>query len=264
MNSKSHLRKAGHLGGLARMKKYGNPGTQAGRRLGGLNSIKTHKLKNTGFNTLKKIIFPKKSKELAELIGIFMGDGHVGKYQSSITTNSQTDVSHALYVKNLLEKLFNVRANLRFRSDSKACELVVSSKEVSRFLESQGMPCGSKIRDGVRIPEWIIRNDVFIKAFLRGLFDTDGCVYMDNHKYKNLVYKNIGIAFTNYELSILAFFKDQLESLGLHPTQKTKHTVFLRRSKEIQRYFDLVGTSNPKHKNRYLEFLEIRRSGGVG
>ena len=31
-----------------------------------------------------------------------LGDGHIGKYQSSITTNSETDREHAEYVSKLV------------------------------------------------------------------------------------------------------------------------------------------------------------------
>ncbi len=262
MNSIAHLKRAGRLGGLARIRMYGNPGTAEGRRRGGINSLKTHKRRRGGFKVLRRIKFPRRSEELAELLGIFMGDGHVGEYQSSVTTNSETDIAHALFVQRLIRKLFAVPVRLRFRSKVSACELVTSSKEVCRFLQEQGMSSGNKVRDGVEIPPWIQENERYAKAFVRGLFDTDGCVYLDRHRYKDQVYKNVGIAFTNRTLSLLEFFKKRLEALGMRPTQKTRFTVFLRREEEIRRYFKTIGTSNPKHRRRLSKFLRIR-SGGV-
>lgn len=260
MNSKAHLRRAGRLGGVARILKYGNPGTKAGRRRWGLNSLKTHNVRRTGFKVLRPVKFPHESEELAELVGIFMGDGHVGEYQSSIVTNSKTDLPHALFVRRLIRRLFNISVGMRIRTDVKACELVISSKEICRFFREQGIT-GNKVLRGVTIPLWIQRNRIYTEAFTRGLFDTDGCVFLDTHRIKGKIYKHVGIAFTNRTLSLLSFFKTCLETAGLHPTQKTQFTVFLRREAEIRRYFELIGTSNSKHRRRFQEFLRIRKGG---
>lgn len=260
INTKAHLKRAGHLGGIARILKYGNPGTPEGRRRGGLNSMKTHRVSRNGFKLLRKVELPPASKELAELLGIFMGDGHVGKYQASITTNSETDAAHARFVRRLILRLFNIPIRIRLRSDVRACELVISSKEICGFLRKQGM-AGNKVRYGVTIPSWVRKNDVHAKAFVRGLFDTDGCVFLDTHRINGRTYRHLGIAFTSRTLTLLDFFTITLRALDLHPTQKTKFTVFLRREDEIRRYFKLIGTSNPKHRGRLIEFLRIRHGG---
>lgn len=263
----NRLRIIGRKGGLARAALYGNPGTPEGRRKGGLNSIRTHIQNQTGFKTLKPITIPEHSVRLAELMGILMGDGHVGLYQTIITTNSDTDSQHAFFVKKLIEQLFTVQARLSNRQNKKVCEVTVSSKSVCRFLEDQGIPQGNKITLGVQIPVWIREKILYRKVFVRGLFDTDGCVYLDTHHYGRKVYKNLGMAFANQSLPLLSFFKETLELLELHPTQKTKFRVFLRRKEDIRRYFDLVGSSNEKHLKKirqYFLVLQRRRGRIVG
>ena len=258
------LRMIGRKGGFARAALYGNFGTPDGRRKGGLNSIQTHIKNKTGFKVLKPISYPKHSVRLAELVGILMGDGHVGPYQTIMTTNSDTDLQHALFVKKLFEQLFNVRAHLSNRQDRKVCEVTVSSKSVCHFLEGQGIPQGNKITMGVCIPNWIKKNSLYRKAFVRGLFDTDGCVYVDTHRRDQKVYKNLGMAFVNQSLPILSFFKETLEFFGLHPTQKTKFRVFLRRREDIRLYFDVIGSSNEKHLKKVRRyFLVASKKGGV-
>src|SRR3989344_4724606 len=95
-------------GGLARIRLHGNPGTAEGRRLGGIRSLASHRKKLDGFVLLRHVQFPRQSVALAELLGILAGDGHVGVYQVTVTTNSLTDKEHAKYVKSLLEGLFKV------------------------------------------------------------------------------------------------------------------------------------------------------------
>ncbi|TSC70694.1 MAG: Uncharacterized protein G01um101449_301 [Parcubacteria group bacterium Gr01-1014_49] len=226
---------------------YGNPGTTEGRRRGGLNSIRTHAKNRTGFKVLKPIIIPRHSARLAELIGILMGDGHVGRYQTSVVTNSETDFQHALFIKELIKDLFKIQVRLSNRRDRKACEIVVSSKSVCHFFVDQGIPQGNKITLGIHVPGWIQKKPLYRKAFIRGLFDADGCVYLDTHRVGRKTYKSLGMAFANQSIPLLSFFKETLEFFGLHPTQKTKFRVFLRRRKDIRRYFDLIGSSNDKH-----------------
>jgi hypothetical protein len=89
---------AGHLGGLAQIKKNGNPGTAVGRKLGGIRSQETHRKLHTNFIQKKNISKPRKSVALAEFTGILLGDGHIGKYQASVTTHSETDMQHAIFI----------------------------------------------------------------------------------------------------------------------------------------------------------------------
>ncbi len=246
---------AGIMGGLARQAKYGDLGTPEGRRLGGLRSLATHKKYMTGFNLLKKVKSPKYSVALAELCGILAGDGHVGTYQVSMTTNAQTDKQHAIHVQTLFTEIFQIQATISKKSDSNAVVVVVSSKALCDFFKKIGLTQGNKVHEQLPIPTWIERNRSYTQAFVRGLFDTDGCVYSDTHNISGKTYENIGIAFVNRSLPLLNFFKDTIESLGLNPTQKTKHAVFLRRKKDIVQYFEIIGSSNEKHVKRFCKFL---------
>lgn len=246
----------GRLGGLARQSKYGNPGTSEGRRLGGLRSQITHRTNKTGFNTLKKVHLPRYSVALAELFGILAGDGHVGEYQVSMTTNARTDAQHAYYVQKLFLKLFHISSNISKRKTSNALVVVLSSKKVCDFLCVHGLVRGNKVQMQLDAPLWVRGNEKYRTVFLRGLFDTDGSVYVDVHKINGVTYHNIGMAFTNRSTPLLLFFKTTLELLGFHPTQKTKYIVFLRREAEVRRYFDLIGSSNQKHLDRLRRYIK--------
>lgn len=255
-NIKPHAHKvrAGRLGGLVRVALHGNPGTHAGRIKGGINSLHSHSISKTGFKTLLEIRSPKRTKLFAEFIGIVMGDGHVDKYQVTISTNCDTDLAHAKYVRALAQTLFGLRTSFFYRADSRAVVVGINSKAVCDLLIKNGIPQGSKQRLGVSIPQWIRDNPVLTQSCIRGLFDTDGCVFQDIHRIRGRIYKNTGIAFANNERHILDFFLTALRDMGLHPTQTSPHRVFLRRSQEITRYFSLVGSSNPKHQARFLAF----------
>lgn len=248
-------------GGLARIQLHGNPGTAAGRRLGGLRSVAKQKKGKTGFTLLRQITPPRGSPELAELCGILAGDGHIGEYQISVTTNSETDLEHAKYVQRLFTKLFKIPVSFSVRKKQNACVVYVSSKEISNFLVRKGMVRGNKIAGALSTPTWVRARKSYTIAFIRGLFDTDGCVYTDSHKIRGRVYKNLGMAFTNRCTPLLSDFKNSLEDLGLHPTQKTSFTVFLRREKDIRQYFAQIGSANPKHTEKVAYYFSNKQGG---
>ncbi len=99
---------------------------------------------------------------------------------------------------------------------------------------------------------------------MRGLLDTDGCTYIDHHKYKGKVYGHIGLAFTSYSSYLLESIAKILKDLGYSPTISTKLRVLLRREKEVLRFFQEFKPSNPRHYDKLREFLEEYRSGRNG
>lgn len=244
----NHTRRASisREGGKRRIELHGNPGTAEGRKLGGMRSIATHQKRKTAFKTLKTIKVPEPSEALAELLGIFYGDGHVGEYQASVVTSSDTDLEHAHYIRASIHGLFGILPALSFRKDKNACTVLVSSKEFCRFMQGMGMPQGNKIQKGILIPTWVTDEGKYSRALLRGLIDTDGCVYQDRHQVKGKEYTSTCIAFTSASPELTGFVYDALCKEGYRPTQWGRH-VRLRRRDEVVAYSKTIGFSNPKH-----------------
>lgn len=227
--------------------------------MGGLHSVVTNKKNKTGFKQRKKIQKSiNNSADLAELLGILMGDGHLGEYQVSVVTNSETDMRHALFVKELLEKTFDFSVSLKKRPKVKAVVILLSSKSASLFLAKKGMPMGNKIHCKMQVPGWIKGNTNYSKAFIRGLFDTDGCVFLDRHKNPKLkkIYSYIGWTITSNAVTFITDVEELMRTLGFKVTYRpTQNAVFLRRQEEVHKYFKTVGTHNPKHRQRYNSFI---------
>lgn len=243
--------RAGSLGGKARFRTHGNPGTPAGRRLGGLNSLATHRLQKTKFKTLRNIEKPSKSEKLAELMGVLAGDGHVGKYQTSVTTNVETDYEHALFIQGLLKEIFRLPVSLTRIRGCNALVILLSSKNVCDFLRAMGISTTNKTKDQLAPPAWIYSHVKFKNAFLRGLIDTDGCVYFDRHKIKGKEYSSLCIAFTNASMPLLDFVENTLRENKFSPTRWGRH-VRLRRRTDVLRYSKEIGFSNLKHARKIM------------
>lgn len=254
-----HLRRIAKLGWSARTKLYGNPGTKNGRRLGGLRSLETHQRKNTGFKTLRIIKTISYSSELAEFMGILMGDGHLSEYQVLIVTNKNTDHKHAIFIQNLARDLFHLPVSLKNRQDENAVQIIISSKDLVRKLSGLGMPVGNKIKKGLYVPRWIFSNNEYRKAFIRGVFDTDGCIYLDKHRRGEKRYEYLGWTITSYADTFISGLRCLLLGFGFSPTNKpSQKSIFLRHQDEIVRFFKVIGTSNSKHQKRFNRFSKGR------
>lgn len=258
----------GKMGGLARIKKLGNPGTEAGRAKGGRNAVlKIKVLQKLGvvkaFKAQKRIGSIKRDSVLAEFIGVLFGDGHVGKYQTSITLDSKNDREYADYLKSIIENKFGVTAKLSFRKNARALDLTVSSVAFSRQMVRFGMVEGNKLRKGLHIPEWVTSSRVYTQAFLRGVFDTDGCVYSEIKKIKGKEYRYIGMAFASASPIFCGEIAVALRELGFLPTYTARQkSVYLRKQSSVNAYFTRVSSHNPKHSVRYEMFrLEKCESG---
>jgi len=183
----------------------------------------------------------RKTGTLAELIGIALGDGNLGRYKRCqylrIYFNPK-QTQYIKYVRCLLEKFFRKIPYERFRKDAGVVYLEISKKDLDLIL---GYPVGGKIHNRSTIPMWIWDSEFFIKSCLRGLFDTDGCIYKTGGKYKVVNY-------CSHDLTLLKDIKRSLEVLGFHPYINSINTnVELGRQFEVVRFFKKIKPANKRH-----------------
>ena len=248
----------GNAGGMAVYKKYGYIGGDPEYRIKKWHEWWNEKGKfnKTAITATLPIHIPNKSNDLAEFIGIVLGDGGISERQVIITVHKVDDKEYAEYVKNLIKKLFRITPSFYLSKKDNAIDIVVSRSELVKFLINSGLCVGSKVKQQADVPPWIKHSDKFSSACLKGLFDTDGCLYIDRHLINDRSYFNCGMNFTNRSIPLLNFFKLKLEQLGYHPTQKTEFSIFLRREDEILRYFKEIGSGNSKCNNKLEKFLK--------
>ena len=213
----------------------------------------------------REFVLPRENVNLAELLGIIAGDGGISSdWQLRIYLNSITDKDYAPKVCNLIYSLFDLNPSTRIRPRENTLIIDVSNIGLIDFLVNKGAIKGNKVVNGVDMPVWIVSDIEYSKAFIRGVFDTDGCTFYDRHKYRNKTYQHLGIAFTNKsELLLESIFK-KLKLMGYHPTLSTKYRIMLRREKEIFEFFQDIIPSNPRHWDKLNEFKEEYRSGRNG
>ncbi|MFH1406654.1 MAG: hypothetical protein ABIH01_01420 [Candidatus Omnitrophota bacterium] len=244
------------LGGLKRIELYGNPGTPEGRSKGGKKSTALFQLnpqlaKATGFIIRKEIKYPERSSELAEFIGIMLGDGCLpGNHQLTITFNNKTDCAYAEYIGNLLKKLFSIGYHIRKRKDSNGADIVVSSSNLVEFLLKQGLIAGNKVKHQVGIPYWVYGKSEYKIACLRGLMDTDGGLYLHKYHSNGSVYRYLKLCFGSRSKPLLNFVFGTLQKLSFKVYLNSAH-VSIYSIPEVKRYFEEIGFHNSKHIEKF-------------
>jgi len=219
-----------------------------GKRKGGINSR----------GSTNKINLPEDSKELAEFYGIMLGDGNSykrsfynsrknksGTYSIKIVGDSVKDKDYLFnHVKPLIDNLFKIDSKLGKFNSSNAIFVQANGIELVNFLEGKGFKPGNKITNQLGIPEWIKKEENYLRSCLRGLYDTDGSVYKITNQNSHQ------ICFTNYNLCLLNDVRASLIKLGINCSNISKHDVYITKKSELRKFLKLIGFSNNRHLSK--------------
>src|SRR3989338_4691735 len=161
------------------------------------------------------------NSKIAELIGMHIGDGTLYKTNRSLVWELRGALNEKEYydhnVIQLLQTIFHKKFHAKCRSGGKNgwYGVQISKKEDTTFFLHYGFRPGTKTYT-VKIPEYVKKSSHSIKlAFLRGLFDTDGCLRFDKNHTKNNYYPKIKFDFEiivkNYVLRKNSCYKNGLK-----------------------------------------------------
>ena len=254
-----YTQKGGYLGGLAVYKKYGIVGGNSENRKQKWyewwekeGRFKKHPI----IGITKPITKPKPSPQLAEFAGIMIGDGGMTKNQIIITVG-RVDEDYSYYIEKLLKRLFSVRVSRYYLKNSACISIVVSRRELVLFCNQVlGLKIGNKLKQNLDIPAWVKGTLNFEINCVRGLIDTDGCIFNEVHKIKSKTYSYKRLNFTSYSPQLRQSVFNILNKLGLEPRMRNNKAVQVEKLNNIKQYFKIIGTSNKKHRQRF--------QGGVG
>lgn len=250
--------RAGKIGGSAYFAKYGALGTVDSRSFAGYTSYNRRKSIEGDIFQKKEIIKPDESCELAEFIGIMIGDGHVNEYQASVTLDIKTDIEYCKFVADTIRNLFRIEPTFQRRPKNGCINIVVSSVKFTDLLVALGLPRGDKIKGGLDVPDWISDNLDYSIACLRGIFDTDGSIFQEIHRVKDKIYAYPRMTFTSYSEPLRESIYRILSEVEVSVKMRSDRNVNIERFTDIDKYFRIIGSSNPKHIRRFVAF------GGVG
>ncbi len=195
----------------------------------------------------KPIKKPRECCDLAEFTGIFLGDGGLSDWQLTITLCSN-EKQYGKFIVNLIRKLFNVIPSVYQSKQCRAMDIVVSRTALVRFCQEKlNIKPGSKIRQRIKVPEWIKSKMGYKVSCLRGLFDTDGTIFVHKYESKGKIYAYKKLGFTNRSLFLLKFANESLNDLGIKNRIAGNYDIRIEAKKDIDKFFKIVGTHNPNH-----------------
>jgi hypothetical protein len=200
----------------------------------------------------KLISFPLPSEKLAEFIGIFLGDGSFrNRYQIAISYNYKNEVPYARYIENLTIEFFGLKTKRPVREKYGSADIIATSSNLVDFLSGTLRLNDIREKDKFILPKWIKKYKI---GYIRGLFDSEGCVYRHRYISNKKYYTYIKIAITNYLSRVLVLSKKLLHDSGFHPVIY-HNRIHLYNQREVNSFLELIGTNNNKNRLRLKEFI---------
>jgi intein/homing endonuclease len=200
---------------------------------------------------------------LAEEIGLHLGDGSMNYYKNKglyqLRGHINDDKKHYLLrITTIYKKLFNLTLNLREMPSCGVYGFQIWSDELVHYKSKiLKLPLGKKI--DFLIPSQIINNEELYKHFLRGYFDTDGCLYIENKKgkpYPRIEFSTISPKFTEQLKKILktlkfkfSLYKEKRKKYGWSDIYRFRINGY----KQTEKWFSEIKPANPKHRNKFKE-----------
>src|SRR3989338_424743 len=216
-----------------------------GRAKGGLNSLKK-----------EKILINEKSEELAELVGIILGDGNIWVrkpyYYLTIVGDSKKDRNYILnYVKPLFRKLFNKELHVRTHKSNNELFIYTGSKNVIFTLRHFGLTSGDKKKNNIKIPSWIFKSNKYIKACIRGLIDTDGCVCPITGRNYPYIWFSCGIENLRKSFD-LAMKKLGIKTSNWNIRKNRTPDIYIGSKEMIKKYMQTISFKNKRHLTKMM------------
>lgn len=152
-----------------------------------------------------------KNGDLAELIGVLLGDGHIEKCPRTerllIFSNSNNEGFVERYSR-LVQKLFKKKPYVYKQSTQNCIRISLYEKKVSERL---GIPTGSRKDISIAVPRWIEKKELHIIRYLRGLYEAEGSYSIHKPTYTHK------FVFSNTNQSLLKNVSKLLTVLGFSP-----------------------------------------------
>lgn len=215
--------------------------------------------KNSGSFREPKLLITKPSKELAEVIGIILGDGNIwcksgGYYYVRIAGDLKKDKNYLLYyVKPLFEKLFGHKMHSIERPKYNELFISIGNKDIIHTLQHFGLKDGNKMKNNVSIPDWIFDSEDYIRSCVRGLIDTDGSVCPITGRNYPYIWFSCDIE------NLRKGFDKAMIKLGIRTSKwniKPPRTpdVYIGARDMIQKYIKTISFKNERHLTKLAKY----------
>lgn len=215
------------------------------------------------------------TEKTSELIGIILGDGHIlynkteHRYSFSIYLNGVDEKEYLNYVKNLIIDIYQKEPVENWEKDkpstkdsAKGVSLTLYGKEIIKDLLDLGLKSGSKVKNQVGVPSCVFSSDKFIIKCLKGLFDTDGSIFLNKSR------KSIYLSFSNGSMNLVKDFVKLCKKMHINchfygPYDRVnkvtgkiskEYIAHISQKEIVKKFLNIINPEKWKDKNRQ-EFI---------
>lgn len=203
------------------------------------------------------------NERLAEFVGVMLGDGHIGiyntkqgktLYQLKVTLDSRNE-QYTNYVVSLMSEILSIEPKIFFKKNENAVDIKVYNKEKVLFaLEDIGLILSPKMNRAKIPPKFMAKN--LIPFVLRGLFDTDGCVSHFNNNGQRYPRIEIRICPSPMQEQFIGIVKLLGFKYTLQNLEGGHVKIRISGREQLKKWFNEVGSSNLSYVKRAEPFLK--------
>jgi len=198
--------------------------------------------------------------KLSEFLGIHYGDGCLrcdskkSDYCFTYSGDSRFDTKYMARIDQLFKELFGIY--LKHEIFANCYTLRGRSKTIFNFL-SIFLQCPIGPKKDLRLPLSILSKNSHLAAFLRGLFDTDGCVTLQKDKGYNYI-------LIKYSMKSYVFAQDIHEGLkkfniSSYICRGNVHQVVIRKNSSVKNFFKYI---EPKNERKLKKYKTLKKNMG--
>lgn len=202
------------------------------------------------------------NEDLYYLMGLILGDGCTRHSGSGSFTITSQDNETKQFLQKISKILFpNNNLQISYKKNNKSVDFKISNGLFIQFLKQIGFNIDAKAHEKL-IPVKIVNSPkVYLKAFLQGLFDTDGCVCMKEGK--NSKESSFSIGFSSSSLELIEMVRRILLNFGIVSSQrlhrKAGKAIVCGKECNIRNSYELCITSR-KFIKKFSEEIGFRLS----
>jgi hypothetical protein len=193
------------------------------------------------------------SPEVAEVVGLHLGDGCMVRYHSKnewmsmvgFTGNIAEFSYYENFVKPTIESFFGVKGRLYLREEDHTTRFVIYSKDLVQHLIALGLPLGKK--HDASIPPLIIEQGLTVPC-IRGFYHAEGSIY---HRYSKAyegharIYDNLLTLQIRTKLkTLMNQISEELSRLQIGCNRLTAkddvYTLRITKQSEIAKFFATI------------------------
>jgi len=210
------------------------------------------------------------TNELAEETGWHIGDGSMNFYKNKgklkgiyqLRGHIEDDREHYVKViKPVFKSIYNIELSLREMPSTRVYGFQIWSNKLVDFKLKLGLPLGKKF--DILIPKIFLENEELKISVIRGIFDTDGCIYLEKKNKK--LYPRVEI--TTISMKLAEQILNILRELGFrasiyswdsvnHPNKKRVYKITTRGIEMFDKFISEICPKNLKHIRKYNFFKE--------